>query len=153
MTPGLLLVRVGLAGPMIYHGSQKLFGWFGGYGIEGTAGWMASQGIPFPVLSTTLAGSAEFFGGLGAAGGPLHQAGGGRTGVHDARRRLDPPGRRVQRREGRAWNTADAGAGFRRRRPRGGRPLDAPALAAACAGLAGRGTARRRDTGTAAVAS
>ena len=61
---GLLLVRVGLAGPMVYHGSQKLFGWFGGYGIEGTAGWMASQGIPFPVLSTTLAGGAEFFGGL-----------------------------------------------------------------------------------------
>src|ERR671917_241579 len=61
---GLLLVRAGLAGPMLYHGSQKLFGWFGGYGIEGTAGWMASQGIPFPVLSTALAGGAEFFGGL-----------------------------------------------------------------------------------------
>ena len=61
---GLLLVRVGLAGPMVYHGSQKLFGWFGGYGIDGTAGWMASQGIPFPVLSTALAGGAEFFGGL-----------------------------------------------------------------------------------------
>ncbi len=66
---GLLLVRVGLAGPMIYHGSQKLFGWFGGYGIEGTAGWMASQGVPFPVLSTTLAGGAEFFGGLALLAG------------------------------------------------------------------------------------
>src|SRR5688572_9683107 len=66
---GLLLVRVGLAGPMVYHGSQKLFGWFGGYGIEGTAGWMASQGIPLPVLSTALAGGAEFFGGLALLAG------------------------------------------------------------------------------------
>ena len=61
---GLLLIRAVLAAVFVYHGSQKLFGWFGGYGIAGTAGWMASVGIPFPTLSTVLAASAEFFGGI-----------------------------------------------------------------------------------------
>jgi putative oxidoreductase len=60
----LLLVRSGLALVFIFHGSQKLFGWFGGHGLSGTAGWMESIGIPLPMLSTILAGSAEFFGGL-----------------------------------------------------------------------------------------
>jgi putative oxidoreductase len=61
---GLLLVRAVLAAVFIYHGGQKLFGIFGGYGIQGTAGWMASVGIPFPVVSTVLAGGTEFFGGI-----------------------------------------------------------------------------------------
>src|SRR5688572_23284053 len=61
---GLLLIRAVLAMVFIYHGGQKLFGWFGGYGIVGTAGWMASVGIPFPMLSTVLAASVEFFGGI-----------------------------------------------------------------------------------------
>ena len=61
---GLLTIRVILATVFVYHGGQKLFGLFGGYGIEGTAKWMASAGIPFPTLSVVLAGSAEFFGGL-----------------------------------------------------------------------------------------
>ncbi|MFD2017163.1 DoxX family protein [Vibrio olivae] len=46
------------------HGSQKLFGWFGGYGLEGTGQWMASIGIEPGVLMAGLAGSGEFFGGL-----------------------------------------------------------------------------------------
>ena len=46
------------------HGAQKLFGWFGGYGLEGTAGWMASIGLEPGYLLALLAGSAEFFGGL-----------------------------------------------------------------------------------------
>jgi len=61
---GLFLIRAVLAAVFIYHGSQKLFGWFGGYGIEGTAGWMGSIGIPFPVLSALLTGIAEFLGGI-----------------------------------------------------------------------------------------
>lgn len=60
----LLLLRLVLAAVFIFHGSQKLFGWFGGHGIEGTAGWMASIGIPLPTLSAILAATAEFFGGL-----------------------------------------------------------------------------------------
>lgn len=46
------------------HGAQKLFGWFGGYGLEGTAGWIASIGLEPGYLLALLAGSAEFFGGL-----------------------------------------------------------------------------------------
>jgi len=46
------------------HGAQKLFGWFGGYGLEGTAGWMTSIGLEPGLLMATMAGSAEFFGGL-----------------------------------------------------------------------------------------
>ncbi len=46
------------------HGAQKLFGWFGGYGLEGTGQWMASIGIEPGYLMALLAGSGEFFGGL-----------------------------------------------------------------------------------------
>ncbi len=46
------------------HGAQKLFGWFGGYGLEGTGQWMASIGLQPGELLALLAGSAEFFGGL-----------------------------------------------------------------------------------------
>lgn len=46
------------------HGAQKLFGLFGGYGLEGTGQWMASIGLAPGYLMALLTGSAEFFGGL-----------------------------------------------------------------------------------------
>lgn len=46
------------------HGAQKLFGAFGGYGLEGTGQWMASIGLEPGYLMALLAGSTEFFGGL-----------------------------------------------------------------------------------------
>jgi len=46
------------------HGAQKLFGWFGGHGLDGTGQWMASIGLNPGYLMALLAGSAEFFGGL-----------------------------------------------------------------------------------------
>lgn len=46
------------------HGAQKLFGLFGGYGIEGTAGFMESIGLTPGYLMAFLAGAGEFFGGL-----------------------------------------------------------------------------------------
>jgi len=61
---GLLLMRAMVGVVFVFHGGQKLFGLFGGYGLEATAGWMESVGIPFPMLSATLAGAAEFLGGL-----------------------------------------------------------------------------------------
>lgn len=46
------------------HGAQKLFAWFGGYGLEGTGQWMESIGLVPGFLMALLAGSAEFFGGI-----------------------------------------------------------------------------------------
>lgn len=59
-----LFIRVPLGIIFMAHGSQKLFGWFGGYGLEGTGQWMASIGFEPGYLMALLAGSAEFFGGL-----------------------------------------------------------------------------------------
>ena len=59
-----LILRVGLGLALIPHGAQKLFGWFGGYGLEGTGQWMASIGLQPGLLMAALAGAAEFFGGL-----------------------------------------------------------------------------------------
>ena len=58
----VLRVPVGLI--FAAHGAQKLFGWFGGYGLEGTGQWMASVGFEPGYLMALLAGSAEFFGGI-----------------------------------------------------------------------------------------
>ncbi|MCX9191337.1 DoxX family protein [Carbonactinospora thermoautotrophica] len=62
---GLLLLRVvvGLL-TMAAHGSQKLFGWFGGEGFQGTAKSFAGLGYEPGTLFAVLGGSAEFFGGL-----------------------------------------------------------------------------------------
>ena len=46
------------------HGAQKLFAWFGGYGLEGTGQWMESIGLAPGYLMALMAGGAEFFGGL-----------------------------------------------------------------------------------------
>ena len=59
-----LALRIPIGIILIAHGAQKLFGWFGGYGLEGTGQWMASIGLAPGVLMAFLAGSAEFFGGL-----------------------------------------------------------------------------------------
>jgi putative oxidoreductase len=60
----LLALRLILATVFIFHGSQKLFGWFGGYGLTATGQYMESIGIPFGTASAFLAGSTEFFGGI-----------------------------------------------------------------------------------------
>ena len=46
------------------HGAQKLFGWFGGYGLEGTGQFMESIGLHPGYQMAMLSGGAEFFGGL-----------------------------------------------------------------------------------------
>ena len=61
---GQLALRIPVGIILAAHGSQKLFGWFGGYGLEGTGQWMASIGLNPGYLMALLAGSAEFFGGL-----------------------------------------------------------------------------------------
>jgi len=61
---GALALRVPVGAILAAHGAQKLFGWLGGYGLEGTGQWMASQGFEPGYLMALLAGSAEFFGGI-----------------------------------------------------------------------------------------
>jgi putative oxidoreductase len=41
----LLVLRLVLGGVFIAHGAQKLFGWFGGPGLKGTAGFFDQLGI------------------------------------------------------------------------------------------------------------
>lgn len=66
-------VPLRLAAGIIFaaHGAQKLFGWFGGYGLAGTAGWLDSIGLGPGVPMALLAGGAEFFGGLALLAGFL----------------------------------------------------------------------------------
>ncbi|EKO3655818.1 DoxX family protein [Vibrio metschnikovii] len=59
-----LALRIPIGIVFMAHGAQKLFGWFGGYGLEGTGQWMASIGLGPGMLMAFLAGSGEFFGGL-----------------------------------------------------------------------------------------
>ncbi|MFD7460732.1 DoxX family protein [Streptomyces sp. NPDC059868] len=60
---GLLLLRLGAGGVLAAHGTQKLFGWFGGGGIEGTGQFMESVGYRPGKASATAAGLAETGGG------------------------------------------------------------------------------------------
>lgn len=60
---GLLIIRLVLGLLFVAHGSQKLFGWFGGYGPKGTGGWFESIGIKPGVTMAVLSGLTEFGGG------------------------------------------------------------------------------------------
>lgn len=59
-----LALRIPAAIIFIAHGAQKLFGLFGGYGLEGTGQWMTSIGLEPGYQLALLAGSTEFFGGI-----------------------------------------------------------------------------------------
>ncbi|MCU1758079.1 MULTISPECIES: DoxX family protein [Pseudomonas] len=61
---GLTVLRVFVGIIFAAHGSQKLFGWFGGGGLAGTAQWMESIGLAPGTLMALLSGGTEFFGGL-----------------------------------------------------------------------------------------
>jgi putative oxidoreductase len=68
---GLLLLRVFVGVTFSLHGFQKLFGWFGGGGLTGTAGWFRSLGFGDGRVAAVLAGASEVAGGLGLALGLL----------------------------------------------------------------------------------
>ncbi len=58
-------LRIALGVIFLSHGGQKLFGWLGGKGLEGTAGFFAGKlGLTPGILWALLAGIAEFGGGL-----------------------------------------------------------------------------------------
>ena len=66
-----LVLRVPVGIVLAAHGAQKLYAWFGGYGLEGTGQYMESIGLAPGFLMALLAGSAEFFGGLALVLGVL----------------------------------------------------------------------------------
>jgi putative oxidoreductase len=69
MSYGLFLIRIVFGLTLAAHGGQKLFGWFGGGGPRGTAGFFEKMGFRQPLAMAVLAGLAEFGGGaLFAAG-------------------------------------------------------------------------------------
>lgn len=64
VSAGLLVARLVLGLLMAAHGSQKLFGWFGGHGLAGTGGYFDSLGFRPGRTFALAAGLAEFGGGL-----------------------------------------------------------------------------------------
>jgi putative oxidoreductase len=73
---GLLILRVGVGLTIAGHGAQKLFGWFGGSGISGTAAGMGRVGFRPGPLWAWVAGLGEFGGGVLLTLGLLSPLGG-----------------------------------------------------------------------------
>lgn len=65
-----LIIRVMLGIVMFPHGAQKLLGWFGGYGLEGTLGFFTNQ-MGMPVVIAMLVILGESLGALGLITGFL----------------------------------------------------------------------------------
>jgi putative oxidoreductase len=61
---GLLLIRLICGLVMVAHGAQKLFGWFGGYGLAGTGGFFETLGFRPGRRFAFAAALSEFTGGL-----------------------------------------------------------------------------------------
>jgi putative oxidoreductase len=63
MDTGLLILRLAVGLTLVGHGSQKLFGWFGGYGLEGTGGFLEQLGFRPGRRAALMAGLTEAGGG------------------------------------------------------------------------------------------
>lgn len=72
---GVLFVRLVVGGLLAGHGAQKLFGWFGGPGLRGTAGWLESVRLRPGDAWARVAGTSELGGGLLTALGFLNPLG------------------------------------------------------------------------------
>src|SRR5919199_901866 len=59
MDLGRVLVRVAVGGTFVVHGTQKLFGWFGGYGPDGTGQFFESLGLRPGRRHAVAAGATE----------------------------------------------------------------------------------------------
>jgi len=75
MNWGLLVLRVVVGLLLAGHGAQKLFGWYGGYGLRGTAAFFDQIGLRPGRIHATAAGLMEFAGGLLVALGLLTSIG------------------------------------------------------------------------------
>ncbi len=63
---GLAILRVVVGVIFIAHGAPKIFG-----GMEGTAGFLGSLGIPLPIVAAWMIGLLEFLGGIALIAGFL----------------------------------------------------------------------------------
>jgi putative oxidoreductase len=68
MAYGILFLRVIVGLVLAAHGTQKLFGWWGGHGIRGTGGFFAGLRFRMPMQMAVLAGMGETSGVLFALG-------------------------------------------------------------------------------------
>jgi putative oxidoreductase len=68
MSYGLLFLRVVVGLVLAAHGAQKLFGWWGGPGMQGTKGWLGSMGFRMPGQMALMVAVSESSGLLFAAG-------------------------------------------------------------------------------------
>lgn len=75
MNVAILIARLIIGLGVAAHGSQKLFGWFGGGGISGTASYMESLGYRPGALYALASGLGELGGGLLVAAGVLNGIG------------------------------------------------------------------------------
>ena len=75
MDAGLLLARMVFGLLMAAHGTQKLFGWFGGYGLAGTAGFFEQLGFRPGRFFAATAATTELTAGLLVAAGLLGPVG------------------------------------------------------------------------------
>jgi putative oxidoreductase len=64
MNEGLLVVRLVLGALMAAHGAQKLFGWFGGYGLAAVSGFFETLGFRPGRLFATVASASEVVSGV-----------------------------------------------------------------------------------------
>lgn len=71
MALGILILRLAIALVAVAHGTQKLFGWFSGGGLEATGRSLEEIGLRPGRLHAILAGSAEMVGGVLLATGLL----------------------------------------------------------------------------------
>ena len=74
MSIGLLILRLVVGLSLAAHGAQKLFGWFGGYGLAGTGQFLEQLGFRPGRRQAAQAGLAEALGGLFLAAGLLTPA-------------------------------------------------------------------------------
>jgi putative oxidoreductase len=75
MNLAMLVLRVVVGALFVGHGSQKLFGWLGGHGVQGTGSYFESQGMRPGKPMAIVAGLSEVVGGLLFACGLLTPVG------------------------------------------------------------------------------
>ncbi len=63
LSTALFLLRVILGVVFFVHGSQKVLGWFGGYGLSGTVGYFKDV-VHIPAFFAYLGPFVEFLGGI-----------------------------------------------------------------------------------------